>query len=266
MTGYAPSWLALREPADAGARAADLLDPLRAALPPGPLLLWDVGCGTGSLARWLAPRLPGPQHWILYDSDPALLAEATVAAPHETRQGKIADLGAADLAGASLVAASALLDILTLAELDGLAAAITGARVPALLTLSVVGRVRLTPSDPLDAEIGAAFNDHQRRGGLLGPDAVAAAAEALGRRGAALRTRPSPWKLGPVRAELAATWLRGWVAAAVEQRPDLAPAAAGYLRRRLATGLYVEVHHADLLAIPGETPIWGKVPAPGAAP
>ncbi len=53
-----------------------------------------------------------------------------------------------------------------------------------LLTLSVVGRVELTPADPLDAGIAAAFNDHQRRaterGRLLGPDAVAVATEAFG--------------------------------------------------------------------------------------
>ena len=50
---------------------------------------------------------------------------------------------------------------------------------PMLLALTVVGRVTLTPADPLDARIGAAFNAHQRRGGLLGPDAVAAAVDAL---------------------------------------------------------------------------------------
>ena len=33
-----------------------------------------------------------------------------------------------------------------------------------LLALTVVGRVALTPADPLDARIGAAFNAHQRRG------------------------------------------------------------------------------------------------------
>ena len=49
--------------------------------------------------------------------------------------------------------------------------------VPMLLALTVVGRVALTPAEPLDARIGAAFNAHQRRDGRLGPDAVAAAVE-----------------------------------------------------------------------------------------
>lgn len=264
MTAFAPSWLALREDADAAARAGELLAPLRARLPAGgPLVIWDLGCGTGALGRWLAPRLPGPQHWVLYDGDPALLEEARANAYRtadgtpatlETREGGIADLRAADLVGASLVTASALLDVLTAEEVDGIAAA---ASCPALLTLTVAGRVRILPHDPLDAEIGAAFDAHQRRDGLLGPDASAAAATAFRRRGAAVQTRPSAWRLGPDRAELAAEWLRGWVGAAVEQRPDLAEPAAEYLRRRLAEcdagRLAVEVHHTDLLALPGGT-------------
>ena len=52
-----------------------------------------------------------------------------------------------------------------------------GAGCPILLTLSVVGRVELTPADPLDRRVAAAFDAHQRRtterGRLLGPDAAA---------------------------------------------------------------------------------------------
>ncbi|GAA0559695.1 methyltransferase domain-containing protein [Actinomadura livida] len=262
---FDPSWLTLREGADAVARASELLDPLRDALPPGePLVIWDLGCGTGSLGRWLSGRLRGPQHWILQDHDPALLDLARenayvtadgLPATIETRKGDLGSLRASDLVGASLVTASALLDVLTAAEIESVAAAVG---CPALLTLSVVGRVRLNPPDPLDGEIAAAFDAHQRRDGLLGPDAVTAATEAFGRRGASVRTRPSPWRLGPGQAALTAEWLRGWVGAAVEQRPELGPAADDYLRRRLAEcaagGLTAEVHHVDLLALPGGTP------------
>jgi len=262
--GFDPDWLALREGADAAARAGELLGPLRDALPPdGPLVIWDLGCGTGALGRWLAGRLRGPQHWILHDRDPALLDRARAntyvtadgtPATIETRTGDLAGLRAADLVGASLVTGSALLDVLTAAEIETIAAA-TGC--PALLTLSVVGRVRLSPPEPLDAEFAAAFDAHQRRGGLLGPDAVTAATKAFGGRGARVLTRPSPWRLGPGQAALTADWLRGWVGAAVEQRPDLAPAADDYLSRRLAEcaggRLTVEVHHMDLLAVPGGT-------------
>ncbi|NDU71960.1 SAM-dependent methyltransferase [Actinomadura sp. DSM 109109] len=265
MTGFDPTWLELREGADATARAAELLDPLRSALPPdGPLVIWDLGCGTGSQGRWLSRRLRGPQHWILLDGDPRLLDRAGAGtyptadgtpATVETRAGGIGELRASDLVGASLVTGSALLDVLTGDEVEAIAAA---AACPVLLTLSVVGRVRLSPSEPLDAEFAAAFDAHQRRDGLLGPDAVTAATRAFGRRGASVQARPSPWRLGPGQAALTAEWLRGWVGAAVEQQPDLAPFAEDYLGRRLtecaAGRLTAEVHHVDLLALPGGAP------------
>ncbi|MFF7790684.1 class I SAM-dependent methyltransferase [Streptomyces sp. NPDC007991] len=265
---YAPEWLQLREPADAAARAHDLLDPLRirlANLPgrSGGVVIHDLGCGTGSMGRWLAPCLDGAQHWILHDRDPYLLHFAAVASPRsaadgsrvtvETRRGDVARLTADALHGASLVTASALLDVLTREEIDTLAVACAGAGCPALLTLSVAGRVELTPSHPLDSEIAQAFNDHQRRDGLLGPDAVTAAAEAFSEHGATVRLHPSPWRLGPEQAALTEQWLRGWVGAAVEQRPDLRARADAYLAERLAActagQLRVTVHHTDLLAL-----------------
>ncbi|MFF7315862.1 class I SAM-dependent methyltransferase [Streptomyces albogriseolus] len=266
---YAPEWLQLREPADAAARSYDLLDPLRirlANLPGragGGLVVHDIGCGTGSMGRWLAPRLDGTQHWVLHDRDPYLLHFAAVASPRsaadgshvtvETRRGDVDRLTPDALAGASLVTASALLDVLTREEVGVLAAACAGAGCPALLTLSVAGRVELTEPHPLDAEIIEAFNAHQRRGGLLGPDAVTAAAEAFTEHGATVRLNPSPWRLGPEEGALTEQWLRGWVGAAVEERPELAERAGAYLAERLeacaAGTLRVVVHHTDLLAL-----------------
>ncbi|MFI1157848.1 SAM-dependent methyltransferase [Streptomyces sioyaensis] len=276
---FAPDWLELRERADAAARAPELLRPLRERLSAQPaaagpdgrtrgLVIRDLGCGTGSMGRWLAVRLPGPQHWILHDHDPLLLAHAGARMPvtaadgtpveATTARGDLADLSAADLAGTSLVTASALLDLLTREEVEDLAEACVGAGCPVLLALSVAGRVELTPSDPLDAEIAEAFNDHQRRTdqgrALLGPDAIAAAVAAFERRGATVLVRSSPWRLGCVESALIAEWLRGWVGAAHAQRPELAPEAVAYLRRRLeecaAGELNVEVYHTDLLALP----------------
>jgi hypothetical protein len=265
---FTPDWLGLREPADAVARSVALLGPVRHHLAGRDrTVIHDLGCGTGSMGRWLAARLPGPQHWVLYDRDPVLLAHARANMPAaadgtavtvETRQRDVAELTAADLVGADLVTASALLDLLAREEVAALARACADAGCPALLTLSVVGRVDLDPADPLDADLAAAFDAHQRRrhGGrqLLGPDAVDATVEAFIRSGATVRVRPSPWLLGPDQAALTTEWLRGWVAAATDQRPELAAPAADYLPRRLAAaaagGLRVAVHHSDLLAQP----------------
>jgi hypothetical protein len=260
MPRVSASWLATREAADADARSAALVAELTLRDP----VIHDLGCGTGSMGRWLAPRLPGPQHWVLHDRDPDLLALAAAAMPArsadgapvtvETRQSDIARLTRDDLADASLVTASAVLDLLTAAEVDAVAAACAGR--PALLTLSVTGRVDLTPADPLDAELAAAFNEHQRRavGGkrLLGPDAVDAVVAAFGRLGVVTVVRHSPWRLCAHEPDLTAQWLDGWLSAACEQRPALTGPATRYARRRhaqLTSGrLGVTVHHEDVLA------------------
>ncbi|MEJ8281918.1 SAM-dependent methyltransferase [Pseudonocardia spirodelae] len=259
-----PEWLALREPADAAARSAALADAVAAVLSPGPLLVRDLGCGTGSMGRWLAPRLPHDQHWVLHDRDPVVLSRAVAALPPgvtaEAGPGDLTGLGPADLAGTSLVTASALLDLLTAQETDALAASCAAARAPALLTLSVSGRVRFHPAEPLDAGLAAAFDAHQRReaGGrrMLGPDAPAVAAATFARHGATVRTADTPWRLGPDRPALLREWLAGWLDAACVQDPALAVHVPGYLQRReaaLAAGtLRVEVGHVDLLAVPGE--------------
>ncbi|HWF41762.1 MAG TPA: class I SAM-dependent methyltransferase [Acidothermaceae bacterium] len=265
-----PDWLALREPADAAARATDLVAQVRQLLPARrPVVVHDLGCGTGSMARWLAPQLPGPQHWVMYDRDADLLERAAVDAPLltadgsritvETRQRDITRLGERDLTGASLITASALLDMLTGPEVERIARSCVEAGCPVLLTISVIGRVTLTPSAPLDEAIASAFNEHQRRaavnGRLLGPDAVGFAADVFVSMGAEVVIAPSPWRLGAGDVALTTEWFRGWVSAACEQRPELTAATRAYVEQRLADAaagrLGVTVHHQDLIAMPG---------------
>jgi hypothetical protein len=260
-----PEWLELREHADAEARSTGLLTPLREYLGgrAGPFVVRDLGCGTGAMGRWLAGRLPGPQHWVLHDRDPVLLdlAATSVFGPDAggapvTVVAEYRDVTRpAVLTGTALVTASTLLDLLTAEEVETLAATCAAARCAALLTLSVTGEVELTPGDPLDAEVAAAFNAHQRRvdGGrrLLGPDAPAVAAEAFERHGFTVRRAASPWRLG--RGLLTVEWLKGRAEVAAAERPDLR--VRPYLRRRLeacaAGELRAVVGHTDLLALPG---------------
>ena len=244
-------WLSLREPADAAARSAELADRLgRHLLAARPLVIHDLGGGSGAMGRWLAPRLPGPQHWVVHDRDADLLELALADPPDdvtvEARRSDVTHLSPRDLAGASLVVASALLDLLTADELARMLEVCRA--IPMLLALTVVGRVSLTPADPLDARIAVAFNAHQRRRGLLGPDAVAAAVDQLA---GEIIVRPSPWRLDGAHAGIIAEWLDGWVGAACEQ--DRTLEAGDYRDRRLyqaaAGELAITVDHADLLVL-----------------
>jgi hypothetical protein len=265
-----PDWLLLREPADAAARSAELAESVRRHLATaGRIVIHDLGGGSGAMGRWLAPRLPGLQHWVVHDRDADLLKLAVAGGPGpaadgaavtvEARRSDITRLVPGDLAGASLIVASALLDLLTADELARMLGACTGIGCrPMLLALTVAGRVTVIPADPLDARMAAAFNAHQQRattvGRRLGPDAVAAAVDELCGTGAEVLVRPSPWRLDAAHADLAAEWFGGWVAAACEQEPALAAEAGAYRDRRLAQAaageLAVTVDHADLMVLP----------------
>jgi hypothetical protein len=215
------------------------------------------------MGRWLTPLLPGPQHWVAHDRDADLLAFALANPPNgaavtvEARTTDLGQLRPRELAGASLITASALLDILTKDEISTLAGVCSGAGCPILVTLSVIGQVEITPAEPVDRLVAAAFDAHQRRttewGRLLGPDAVSFAVEKFGRLGREVLVRPSPWRLGPAQADVVAEWFAGWVAAACEQDPALTAQRDQYTRHRLAQlaagQLEVTVAHADLLVL-----------------
>lgn len=272
MSGFDAAWLALREPADAAARSVALEAALARVLAArsGTLDCVDLACGTGANLRHLASRLPGPQRWRLVDADPVLLAEASgrcagLRAGDGTAVGVQcvqADLAAADLdascAGAALVTASALLDLVSADWLDRLAAAIARGRAVALFALDYDGRRSCEPADPDDACVHAAFDAHQCRdkgfGPALGPRAAAYAARALQRRGYRVERARADWRLGAADAGLQAELLRGWAGAAAEAAPESREAIDAWLGRRLAQlgsrRLRLTVGHAELLAVP----------------
>lgn len=241
-----PDWLALREPADHAARSVELAE--RASVWLGDredVVIRDLGCGTGSMGRWLAPRLPQRQRWFVHDRDAGLAHRAAASLPVPAT-AVVGDALGTDLAGADLVVCSALLDLLTAPEVQALAAVCGAVGCAVLLTLSVTGEVALDPPEPDDAAVAAAFDAHQRRDGLLGPDAPAVAVAAFERAGYVVHRRPSPWHLEP--GALAEEWLRGRLDAAAEHDPTLD--ADAHLAHRLATPFSAVVGHADLLAVP----------------
>ena len=241
------AWLELRAAADSAARDARLraaaLAWLDGASAPGVV---DLGCGTGALWRDFARPAA---RWRLIDNDPRLLGLAAGRCPGaETVAADLADVAALPLGGARLVTASALLDLASAAWLDALAERLAAAGAAVYACLSYDGTMNWSPGRSDDAAVVAAFNDHQRRdkglGPALGPEAPADFAAALARRGFAVRTAPSPWRLGP--GPLAATLAEGVAGAAAET--GLAGTAAWLQARRTTRGCVVG--HVDLLALP----------------
>ena len=271
-----PQWLGQRRRADHRSReqAADLLEALNTHLKSvtaagEPVTVIDVGAGTGSNLAWLAPRLSCAQRWILVDHDTQVLSALEhpekLDGVEEIIQvvGTVQDLPALvqELTGGRgplLITCSALLDVLSTADIESLAEAISGpAAAPttaALLSLSVTGEVDFSPAHQHDEAIAAAFNAHQRRNGLLGPDAVDAVVPALGQRGAHTALRSTDWQLDQDEDVLVEQYIRERAAVAVEHDPGLEAAAKIWgedRQRQLAAGqLRVRVGHTDVLSLP----------------
>jgi SAM-dependent methyltransferase len=277
-------WLALREPFDAAARerSARLLRPLRARRPAsGPWHVIDLGCGTGANLRWLAPRLGGPQQWLVVDRDVGLLRRWATQPGFRPRPGGVlqrddpggalqvlrrrADLntGLAQLPwqAAHLVTASALLDLAGEAWLQRLAALAARSRTALLFALNVDGRHHWQPADAGDAHVARLFAAHQQRdkglGPALGAQAAFALAQQLREQGWRVQLARSDWWIHPDELPATAATLQramadGMARAAAEQAPAEAARVRAWRDRRLARagegGL--RVGHVDLLALP----------------
>jgi SAM-dependent methyltransferase len=268
---FSADWLTLREPADHRARASALLPLLRGAWEArGWSRVLDLGSGTGSNLRYLAPRLPGNQHWTLLDHDPALLdcvegrgipaGSASGGAIEVLRRvGDLLEMGEIALEDADLVTASALLDLVSEGWLSTWVRRITQHGCGALWALSYDGSVEwLGREDPDDAWVLEQVNLHQRgekgMGQALGPDAPERARALFDAAGYVTWVLPSPWILGPEDTALALALLEGWIGAAEEVVPRESVRIRAWGARRtenLRTGeVQVRVGHLDLLALP----------------
>lgn len=284
--GFDPGWLALREPYDAAARAASLAALLAASLPAEVPRLLDLGAGSGSLFRWLAPIIGGDQDWTLVDADPGLLdlgLRVTLAwawgngwEAGETEEGVtiIAETGiwrvgvlcrdlrdAPDglrLRATDAVVCTALCDLVSRRFAQRMAA---GLRVPFYAALNVDGHDAWLPADPDDRRIAAAFRRDQLRdkgfGPALGPLAPDALMAAFRAEGFSVFSASSEWRVrGRGDLALAEALISGHADAASVARPALKRVFRAWrgrrLRQALSGRLAIRVGHRDILAIPGK--------------
>ena len=255
-----------RRPAHRAGRLA------RRRLPTGPLGP-RPRCGTGSMARWLAPRLPGPQRWVLHDRDADLLgrvhepARAGVRRRRRDPARRRHPAGPGVVADADLLTASALLDMMTAAELERFVDGCVRPGCPCWSRSAVVGRVER-------ASRGAWTPRWRRLQRPPAPDERAATRCSARRRGPAVEVlparpgvtvRPSPWGLGPDREPWPPRGSPAGWGPPPSSDPGCgatsAPTYDGGLCSSTPAALSVTVHHEDFLARPPERRPGGFAPS-----
>ena len=280
MTGFSAQWLALREPADHRARDIALqnqvvhdLDHL-SRVRPGPLKLIDLGSGSGSNLRALAPHLPNAQHWTLVDFDPALLSAARttlkqwadhIIADNDTlalnKNGKLLsiDFRCEDLSKnieavlalpADLITAAAFFDLVAVDWLTRFC----GLLCPPLYTvLTYNGEEIWSPPEVQDAAMLKAFHVHQQTdkgfGAAAGPAAARVMESLLSTRGFKVSSALSPWKLGQEDRSLIEQLAIG-SAGAVRETGMVASADIDAWQRSRCLATSCEIGHIDLYAKP----------------
>lgn len=262
MSRFSADWLALREPYDLRARNVAVLDAAIAwSKDIFAIRIVDLGCGTGSTLRALAPRLPGRQNWRLFDNDFGLLARAGAITPPATvtvtatpldlgRDLEIALDGSIDL-----ITASALLDLVSKSWLERLVVELATRSIPFYAAISHDGRLEIVPPDPFDTMIVAAVNLHQRTdkgfGPALGGTSAPFAITRLRSLGYSVIHGTSDWVLEPHDCDIQMELFSSWAAAA-RQTGQVAVDTVNWLARRrefvAARQSSIRVGHVDFWA------------------
>lgn len=278
MSGFSADWLSLREPVDhrsinpqLRARFVQHFADRNAAA------VADLGSGSGSSLRALAPYLPQRQTWYLADHDPALLAHAREALSAwaektESCDGRLllekagkrvdvcfvqADLGesvpAALLDEADVVTSSAFFDLVSGDWIARFAASLAARRLPLYAMLTYDGIEIWQPPHRCDAAMLAAFHADQHRdkgfGPAAGPDAVPALESALFAHTYDVMRGDSPWLLDSADSALIAALAEGSATAIAASGKAPAPDIASWRLARVHA-LGCTIGHADILALP----------------
>ena len=252
MEQFDSDWLALREPLDARARSRFLARAFLRSVRRGGRIA-DLGAGRGAKAVYLAALGRPDLRWRLIDGDRGLLAEAR-------RRGPRAETVCRDLSTRRIfpllrdcdgVCASALCDLVSAAWIEALVSEAARHRLPLLISLTVDGRITLSPAHALDEAVLGAFRRDQRRskgfGPALGPAAPPALIRTLRRHGYRVQAARSDWILGPGDRPM----LRAVIGGIVGVEPDAGRQWRETREAQIAAKrLAVRVGHLDILALP----------------
>lgn len=290
MSGFSAEWLSLREPVDHRSRnqalQAQVINYLAQikTVYPGSVHLTDLGSGTGSNLRALAPHLNTLQYWTLVDHDPMLLQAArnallawadseintnNLASRVNTstqiqrlsilKQGKTinVEFKCADLFNhyqavldepADLITAAAFFDLVAEPWLTKFCASLSK---PLYTVLTYDGIEQWSPPEIMDADMLKAFHQHQHTdkgfGFAVGPTAPERLQSLLKAHQFTTVTAPSPWILD-YRDQSLIKQLASGAAGAVREIHTIPSAIVNQWEQSRRHANHCEIGHIDLFA------------------
>jgi hypothetical protein len=255
--GFSAEWLALREPYDRAAVNPGLLRRLAQwAGRKDRLEVVDLGAGTGSIMRRLAPVLGPRQQWTLVELDPALITAGSKGLPAWASYRRLdlaRDLRELAAMPVQLITASALIDLVSARWIEELAALVRQIGCGLYMVLTYDGSIEWQPVHPLDPMVRDGVNRHQRTDKGFGPALGPGAAPCLAGLLPGAEFARSDWQLGPDDRHLQQELLDGYADAAGSLL-DEAEAIAAWHEQRLAHiragRSSLTIGHLDLLHLP----------------
>ncbi len=295
MGEFSADWLALREPVDHRSRNTLLQNQVinflhqRASVVTGLLHITDLGSGTGSNLRALAPHFGAMQCWTLVDYDTDLLRAARTtllswadgvldsATPSSIRElgifsgsveplvitknmktiavqfrcaNLLADYRSILNEPADLITAAAFFDLVAESWLTDFCTNLTK---PLYTVLTYDGKETWGPPNTLDADVLRAFHAHQSTdkgfGVALGPRAAERLQSLLQGRGFTTACAPSPWGMDDHDRALIEQLALG-TASAVREMGVLESNAIDQWEQARRQASTCEIGHIDLFAHP----------------
>jgi hypothetical protein len=290
MSGFSSDWLSLREPVDHRSRNQSLqltvlnyLAQIK-TVNPASVRFTDLGSGTGSNLRALAPHLHSDQHWTLVDYDVELLRTArdTLLAWGDSeinsfdalsainssvsikplsilKQGKkiVVEFKCVDLLNnyqailnepADLITAAAFFDLVAEPWLTKFCATLSK---PLYTVLTYDGIEKWSPPERIDADVLNAFHQHQRTdkgfGSALGPSAAVRLENLLNAQHFTTLCVSSPWLLDRQDSRLIEQLAIGTARAVREMNVIPGPAINQWEQNRRQAS-QCEIGHIDLFA------------------